>query len=122
MHSNINKVYTIPRDEKDYSYSSIYWNHRPFGPNSPIAIEPIFINSRMSAQRGMFTVHDDSIEPIENRFPNAIRKVRLPRELIPAALEFLELSNINQYTVYPDLGGITDFLLRSSELKRRVYK
>lgn len=118
-YSRINKIYSIPRDESDYSYSEIYWRNKPFAPNAPIAIEPIFINSRMLAQRGVFTVHDNSIDPIEERFPNAIRKVPLPKELVPAALEFLDLSNINEFTVYPDLGGMADFLRKSSGLKHR---
>jgi hypothetical protein len=116
--SRINKIYSIPRDETEYSYTNIYWNKVPFAPSAPIAIEPNFINSRMLAQRGMFTVHDDSNEAIEERFPSAIRKIKLPKELIPAALEFLDLSNINEYTVYPDLGGIADFLRNSSGLER----
>jgi len=118
-YSGKNKVYAIPRDENEYSYSNIYWKNIPFAPNAPISIEPIFINSRMLAQRGMFTVHDNSIEPIEIRFPNAIRKLKLPKTLIPAALEFLDLSNINEFTVYPDMGGIADFLRKSSGL---VYR
>jgi len=118
--SRIHKIYTIPKDERDYSYSKIYWDHRPFFPSAPIAIEPIFINSRMLAQRGMFTVHDDSIEPIENKFPEAIRKVIIPKKLIPAALEFLDLSNINAYSVYPDLGGVSDFIIKTACLGKRL--
>ncbi len=119
MVSCISKIYNIPSDEKDFSYTDIYWNKKPFSPNAPIAIEPIFINNRMSAQRGVFTVHNDSIEPIEDKYPDAIKKVILPKELIPAALEFLDLSNINQYTVYPDMSGIADFLKNSSNLISR---
>jgi hypothetical protein len=117
--SNVPKVYRIPEDEEHFSYKKIYWEHRPFSPSAPIAIEPIFINDRMLAQRGMFTVHDDSIDPIENKFPNAVQKVVLPNSLMSAALEFLDLSNITQYTVFPDLAGIAGFLMNTSELKHR---
>jgi hypothetical protein len=117
--SRISKIYTIPREEGEYSYSNIYWNKTPFAPSAPIAIEPIFINSRMSAQRGVFTVHDDSIDPIEYKYPEAIRKVILPKELIHAALEFLDLANLNEFSVYPDLGGISRFLINSSGLEPR---
>ena len=112
------KVYTIPREENEYSYSHIYWSIHSI-PTAPVAIEPIFINSRMLAQRGMFTVHDNSIDPIEDRFPEAIRKVVLPKSLIPAALEFLDITNINEYSVFPDLGGIVDYLKNSSGLEYR---
>jgi hypothetical protein len=117
--SNVPKVYRIPEEEENFPYSKIYWEHRPFSPSAPIAIEPIFFNDRMLAQRGMFTVHDDSIEPIETKFPTAVKKIILPNNLISAALEFLDLSNITQYSVFPDLAGIAGFLTQSSELKHR---
>lgn len=116
----IKKIYRIPDEENEFSYTGIYWEQKPFAPSSPIAIEPIFINGRMLAQRGVFTVYGDSIEPIEEAFPDVVKKVRLPKAAIPAALDFLELSNINAYTVYPDLPGIADFLKKSSGLVRRI--
>ena len=117
--SQIQEVYKIPWDEEKYPYSKFYWNVH-VSPIAPIAIEPIFINSRMLAQRGVFTVYYNSIEPIEKRFPEAIRKVILPGTLIPAALEFLDLSNINEYSVFPDLGGVANFLKDKSELEYRL--
>jgi len=118
LESKVQKIYTIPRDEGDYSYSKIYWSNI-ISPKAPIAVEPIFINSRMLAQRGMFTVHDNSEEPVESRFPNAIRRVIIPRNIFPAVIEFLELANINEYSVYPDARGIADFLTHSSGLVHR---
>jgi hypothetical protein len=117
--SSISKIYRVPKDEGQFSYTKIYWHQEPFAANAPIAIEPIFINDRMLAQRGMFTVHHDSIDPIEERFPNAIRRVLLPNDLMSSAIEFLDLSNINQYSVFPDLAGISGFLMRTSGLEKR---
>ena len=115
----IKKIYRMPDEENEFSYTGIYWEHKPFAASSPVAIEPIFINGRMLAQRGMFTVYNDSIEPIEEMYPKVVKKVKLPIDAVPSALEFLELSNINAYTVYPDLPGIADFLKRSSKLEYR---
>ncbi len=67
----------------------------------------------------MFTVHHDKIDPIEDTFPNAIKKVILPNAVISAAMEFLELSNINIFTVFPDLAGISGYLRSSSGLEPR---
>jgi hypothetical protein len=113
------EVIRVPEQEKDFSYTKIYWHHSPFAPTAPIAVEPIFLNDRMLAQRGMFTVHHDRIEPLEDTFPDAIKKVVLPNAAIPAALEFLELSNLNIYTVFPDLGGIAGYLTNTSGLEPR---
>ena len=117
--SGINKIYRIPDEESDYSYKGIYWENKPFSPTAPIAIEPIFINDRMLAQRGMFTVHHDEIDPIEDKFPNAVRKVAIPNAIIDAAIEFLNLSNINEYSVFPDFAGISGYLRREANLVSR---
>lgn len=117
--SGIHQIYRVPQDDKKFSYTRIYWKQTPFAAMAPIAIEPIFINDRMLAQRGVFTVHHDKIDPIEDAFPEAIKKVLLPNAVIPAATEFLELSNINIYTVFPDLAGISGYLKSTSGLEPR---
>ena len=117
--SGINKIYRLPSEETEYSYSNIYWNKSPMKANAPIAIEPILKNDRILAQRGMFTVHHDSIEPIEDKFPNHIKKVILPGEAIASAEEFLKIANIDEFSVYPDLAGIAGFINKTSELESR---
>jgi hypothetical protein len=117
--SGIGEIFTVPRDESKFGYTKIYWEHTPFAAHAPIAIEPIFINDRMLAQRGVFTVHHDEIDPIEDKFPTAIKKVILPNAAIPAAMEFLELSNLNVFSIFPDLFGISDYLKSTSKLEPR---
>lgn len=117
--SGVGEVFRVPQDESKFSYTKIYWEHTPFSPNAPIAIEPIFINDRMLAQRGVFTVHHDKIDPIEDTFPSAIKKVIIPNGIMPACLEFLDLSNINIFSVFPDLAGISGYLKSTSGLEPR---
>jgi hypothetical protein len=117
--SGINQIYRVPEDEQKFSYTKFYWDHIPAMASAPIAIEPIFINDRMLAQRGMFTVHHDKIDPIENTFPKAIKKIKLPNTIIPAAIEFLELSNLNIFSVFPDLPGLSGYLKSTSGLVPR---
>jgi hypothetical protein len=105
----------IPRQESDFSYTKIYWEYTPFKAKAPIAIEPIFKNDRIVAQRGTFTVHHDEITPIEDIFPQAIKKVRLEK----ATIEPLELANLNEYSVFPDLSGIAGHLTNASGLIAR---
>jgi hypothetical protein len=118
-YSGINRVYRIPEDEASFSYKGIYWRQTPFAANAPIAIEPIFINDRMLAQRGMFTVHHDDIKPLETEFPQAVQKVVIAHNIIDAALDFLNLTNINEYSVFPDLAGIAGYLKKESDLEPR---
>ncbi len=117
--SRVDRLYRIPDDEKEFIYKEIYWHNRPFAPRAPISVEPHFINDRMKAQRGMFTVDDDSIDPIEENFPSAVKKITLPSDAIPEAREFLSLANLNPLTVYPDQAGLADYLRDNSELIKR---
>jgi FRG domain-containing protein len=119
QYSRINRIYRIPEDERDFTYKGIYWRQTPFAATAPIAIEPIFINDRMLAQRGMFTVHHDGMEPVETQFPDAVQKVAIPNNIMDAALDFLSLTNINEYSVFPDLAGIAGYLKRESDLTPR---
>lgn len=68
------KVYRLPFDEEEFKYSTIYWQNKPFKANSPIAVEPVFQNDRINAQRGTFTVHHNNTEPIEKQFPKVVKK------------------------------------------------
>jgi len=111
-YSGINKIPFVP-DDKDIDYRSIFLEKRPFAPKYPIAIEPVFANDRMLAQRGMFTVHGDDITPIERLCPKAVKRIVLAQSAIPEVLDFLETANINEYTVYPDMLGIADYLRRT---------
>jgi hypothetical protein len=117
--SGIDGILRVPQDEARLGYRKVYWEHSPFAAQAPIAIEPIFINERMLAQRGMFTVHHDNVDPIEDRFPTAIKKVLLPNTVISAAIEFLELSNLNIFSIFPDFAGIAGYLKSTSGLEPR---
>jgi len=109
-------ILKLPRQENEFSYTGIYWNNNPFKATAPIAIEPIFKNDHIIAQRGTFTVHDNDIKPSEDKFPLAIKKVKLEKEAIKAGVEFLELANLNEYSVFPDLAGIAQHLNNTSGL------
>ncbi len=111
-----NSIVRLPTEENNFRYSDIYFQKRPFSANSPIAIEPIFNNDRIMAQRGNFTIHDDSLIAIEEKFPGAIKKIILDGYTIQAALEFLDLANITEYSVFPDFSGIAGYLIQSSGL------
>ena len=114
-YSGINRIPIIP-DDKDLVYRDIYWEKKPFAPNYPIAIEPLFLNDRMLAQKGMFTIYGDNIIAIEKLCEKAIKKIVLAKDGLPEMVEFLDTMNINEYTVYPDMSGIVDYIKRASEL------
>jgi hypothetical protein len=102
----------IPDEPMGLEYVKNYLEKDPFQPQFPIAIRPNFSNYRMLAQRGLFTIHGDDLTPIENLCPKAVTKVLLSRDTIDEANEFLEFANINEYTVFPDMNGVADYIRR----------
>ena len=99
-------------DDLAFSYREVYWNHRPFAPEYPIAIDPPFQNERMYAQRGTFTVHGRNTEPLEIQRSKEVRRVVLPQAALRGASEFLEHGGFNEFSIYPDLFGMARHLGR----------
>jgi len=108
-YSGLDKIPFIPEDE-DFNYKKIYWDKRPFAPKFPIAIQPLFQNDRIFAQKGVFTVHGDDASPVERLYPKAVKRVALGRQAIKGAHEFLEVANINARTVFPDMLGVANYV------------
>jgi hypothetical protein len=104
-YSGLKEVPFIP-ENTDFDYKKIYWHKKPFAPVYPIAIQPIFQNDRILAQNAMFTVHGDDATPIETLCPKAVKKVVLTQQAILEAQAFLEVSNINARSVFPDMMGV----------------
>jgi hypothetical protein len=115
-YSGLDRVPFLP-DDPDFDYKSIYWEKRPFAPRFPIAVQPTFLNDRIFAQRGAFTIHGDARDPIEDLCPDAVKRIILKPHAIKGALEFLEIANINELTVFPDVAGIADYVNRLADLE-----
>jgi len=101
------KVYSS--NDEHYGYQSIYWHHRPFVPRGDIALETPFVNERVYAQQGLFTVHIDN-KPLEDTRPDALRKIVLRPSCTAGAKEFLSYSNLNDATVFPDMEGLVRYV------------
>lgn len=119
QYSKKKNIIRIPTDEMELPYKDIYWNNKPFEPTAPVAIEPNFKNDRILAQRGNFTVHHNEIDAIEDAYPKAIKKIILPNKALLGAIDFLEIANINEYSVFPDMAGMANYIVRSADLKNR---
>jgi hypothetical protein len=102
----------IPDEPMGLDYVTQYLKKNPYPPQFPMAIRPNFSNDRMVAQRGLFTIHGDELTPIEQLCPRAITKVTVSKDVIDEANDFLEIANINEYTVFPDINGVSDYIRR----------
>jgi hypothetical protein len=96
--------------QADFEYQKIYFNKEPFAPNFPIAISPNYNHNRLLAQKGVFTIHPDSNKSIEELCPDCGVKIIIAKQAIPEILEILELTNINEMSIFPDLQGAAEYI------------
>lgn len=101
-----------PTNDPNFDYKSIYWLNLPFKANKPIAIDGPFQNNRMVAQQGAFTVHGSESLFFENSGLDCLRKIVLTASAKAGAREFLEHSNLNAYSIYPDIVGMARHIVR----------
>jgi FRG domain len=94
----------------NFNYQKIYFEKDPFAATFPIAIIPNFNHNRLLAQRGVFTVHPDTHQPIEELCPDCLVKIIIPKSVIPEILEFLEIANVDEMTIFPDMQGAAEYL------------
>lgn len=78
----------------------------------PAAIEAPWGHDRIVAQRGLFTVHGTSAEPLNKLITDetCLRKITIPRCAIMHARKYLRLAGIDHYSVFPDLQGLAQNL------------
>lgn len=76
----------------------------------PFAVYPNRSNDRIYAQRGLFTVHGEKAEKMEDLCPDCLEKITIPDELIDKLKKILLQFGINKYSVYPDFKGLADYL------------
>ncbi|HEX8338285.1 MAG TPA: FRG domain-containing protein [Pyrinomonadaceae bacterium] len=92
------------------------------------AVYPRRHNPRISAQKGGFTLHS-SRRPLQDWYRGILRRrphgwvqpelllqpFTLPRTCLPEAETYLELAGVNEYTLFPELSGLCQYLKRRYE-------
>jgi hypothetical protein len=77
------------------------------------AVQPELTNARMVAQRSAFTLCGASFQPLEERYPESVRKLLLPSSDFREAQDFLQLSGQSHFGLFPDLEGLRLHLLEA---------
>jgi hypothetical protein len=75
-----------------------------------LAINPPQHSPRQSAQRSVFTLHDELFQPLDEFSGSALRKFNVPAECLQDGLSFLSLAGINEFSIFPDLDGLARHL------------
>lgn len=83
----------------------------------PIAIYPLRENQRLFNQKGLFTIHGTSLEPIETQTSKCLHRLKIPMDSLHDAKKFLELSGVNSYSIYNDLDSLARHLKNRLKLK-----
>jgi len=87
----------------------------------PVAIYPNYIDRRIVAQRSCFTIHGSRRESLEQLFgkkDDHLAKVVIPSFAIAKIKQQLELSGINESTVFPDLAGLGRLMTEDLQSER----
>jgi len=106
-------------EESDSLVESDVYSKDPFAPWKTRVIQPRHNNARIVAQDGWFTLHRYSktakaFVPLEKNPGTAkrMRELRVPSNARMSMLRSLERNGVTSRTVYPDLGGLCQFLNR----------
>lgn len=101
-----------PYENDNWSYSDFLEDQESFGIKYPVTIYPPQKSDRMLAQRGWFTFHGTTVQPINkiHKLRGCYRKIEIPTDLVAPIKEFLNQAGINDYTMFPDLDGLSRYL------------
>lgn len=103
------EIVRVHHDEH-YDFEKLFFEGKPFRPNSPFSIEPPYSTGRLLAQRGKFTVHGTDPRPLEKQFSNHVRKIEMNYPIIQSAQAYLQQSGIDFLSQFPDMVGVAPFL------------
>jgi hypothetical protein len=108
---NIEEILDLDADFQ-HDYFSYFINDKPSTATLPgdiVAIYPRRQNARIQVQKGMFNVHQSN-KPLEDLYSSYVRKLTLSKACIDDARRFLNLSGINDFSLFPDLDGLSRHL------------
>lgn len=87
-----------------------------------VAVRPRKHVRRVAQQLSGFTLHRDARTPLDTLHNDVITRIAIPPTAITGAQEFLRLTGISEYTLYPDLDGLSRHLTRSILEDRTSYR
>ncbi|HEX4958486.1 MAG TPA: FRG domain-containing protein [Lacibacter sp.] len=102
------------KEGNSYSEFMLYENNGKIIPwDKPVALYPLRKAERLSTQSGYFTIHGNDSRPIETivgKRQGLLYRVHIPKNAISGAVSFLESAGINQFSLFPDLDGLSKYL------------
>jgi hypothetical protein len=101
-----------------------YIPNHPFdkdrSPRKPIALVPMYNSRRLTAQRGVFTIHGTDKRPLETMLPKArqphFAKIVIPKKDVFTLRESLRLAGITDVNMFPEMPYLSQDILRAWQL------
>lgn len=76
-------------------------------PARPVAIVPPYNTSRITVQRGAFTVHGSSKDPLNVQFSARLARLVIPSDSAHRIRRDLRSAGISEFTLFPELDGLS---------------
>jgi hypothetical protein len=81
-------------------------------PERPMALQPVLNSVRITAQRGVFTIHGKSNRPLDSYSElTRIAMLTVDSESVANILDELSIAGVSETTVFPELAGLCRELL-----------
>jgi hypothetical protein len=106
----------LSSEPKAALYLPKLYANKPAVPNRPIAVVPPYSTSRITVQRGTFTVHGSVKRGLEKLFSERLAKITIPKDSCLGLKRALRASGVGEFTVFPDLDGLCREI-RSAEIE-----
>lgn len=105
--------YEIPRaGEQSIAKFAKFEEGKTLHTRLPVAIKPIHSNSRISAQKGFFTIHGTergALNRLSSSKPNkknGLKKITIPKRFIAGLRRDLSIAGITETTIFQELDGL----------------
>jgi hypothetical protein len=103
--SEIPAVEDLGADYEAY-FAGAEIDREPIRRGGVIAVSPVKASARLLPQRSVFTFHANVDTPIDTLAAPCAVKIERPADAVPSAEQFLRLSGISEYALFPDLDGL----------------
>lgn len=100
------------------SYFEYFVDQKSVFKDDVIPLAPPQHTPRQSAQRSVFTLHKDVDAPLEDLLPQSLKKFEIPVNGLDDAKKFLDLAGVNEFTIFPDLDGLSRYLCMRDGLNK----
>lgn len=89
-------------------------------PRRPVGLMPIYNSRRLTAQRGVFTMHGTDRRPLEEMLPKKARprvsRILIPRKHVFPMREELRLAGLTDVNMFPEMSYLSQDILRAWRL------